>query len=59
VGQADPDIDTGIAQTQRVGVSLAAIPDDRDGTCLRDTQVGVIVVENVGWHQAPLSRYPN
>ena len=44
--QADPDVDTGVAQRQRVRVALAAVADDGDLAALDDRQVGVVVVEN-------------
>ena len=45
--QADPDVDAGVAQGQRVGVALAAVADDRDVLALDQAQVGVVVVEHL------------
>src|ERR1700712_2784501 len=50
LGQADADVDTGVTQRQRVGVSLAAVAQDGDGAPLDDREVGVVVVEDLGGH---------
>jgi hypothetical protein len=50
LGQADPHVDAGIAQGQRVRVALAAVADHRDLAALDDRQVGVVVVIDVHTH---------
>ena len=46
--QADPYVDPGVAQRQRMGVALAAVAEDRDILALDQGQVGVVVVEHLG-----------
>ena len=48
--QADPDVDAGVAQAQRVRVALRAVADDGDLAPLDDRQVGVVVVEDLRGH---------
>ena len=48
LGQADPDVDAGVAQRQRVGVPLAAVAEDRHVAALDHGQVGVVVVVELG-----------
>src|ERR671910_1538256 len=45
LGQADPHVDAGVAQAQRVCVSLAAVAQHGHVAALDDRQVGVVVVE--------------
>ena len=42
--QADDDVDAAVAQVQRVGVSLAAVADHRDGAAVEPGEVRVVVV---------------
>jgi len=44
--QADAHVDAGVAQAERVGVTLRAVADDGDAAVLDDRQVGVGVVEH-------------
>jgi hypothetical protein len=46
--QADADVHARVTQRQRVGMALAAVPEDRDFAALDDGQVGVVVVEQLG-----------
>jgi ketol-acid reductoisomerase len=48
---ADDDVAAGITQVLRVGMSLAAVADDRDRLAFEQTQVGVLVVKHRGRHQ--------
>ena len=50
LGQADPDVDAGVAQRQRVRVALAAVAEHGDLAALDDRQVGVVVVEDLHGH---------
>jgi hypothetical protein len=50
LGQADPHVDAGVAQRERVRVPLAAVPDHRDLAALDDRQIGVVVVVDVDTH---------
>ena len=43
-GQADDDVDAGIAQVERVGVALAAVADDGDGAALQVVEISVFFV---------------
>ena len=47
LGQPDAHVDAGVAQGQRVGVTLAAVAEHGDLAALDDRQVGVVVVEDV------------
>ena len=48
--ETDPDVDAGVAQRQRVGVSLACVAQDRHILALDQGQVGVVVVEHLSRH---------
>lgn len=48
--QADPDVDAGVAQGQRVGVALAAEAEHGHVAALDHRQVGVVVVEHFSCH---------
>src|SRR5690606_11399189 len=48
LGQADPDVDAGVTQGERVGVALAAVPQHGHTAPLDDRQVGLVVVEDLG-----------
>src|SRR6185295_4758747 len=52
LGQADPHVDAGVAQRQRVRVSLAAVAEYGHRAVLDQRQVGVVVVEHPGGHEA-------
>ena len=45
--RADADVHAGVAERERVGVSLAAVPQDGDVPALDDGEVGAVVVENL------------
>ncbi len=45
--QADHDVDAGIAQIQRVRVTLAAVADNRDRLAFEQRQVAVFFVETL------------
>src|SRR5215469_15389298 len=47
VRQAYPDVHAGVTQGQRMGVSLAAVAQHRHVPVLDDSQVGLVVIENV------------
>src|SRR5207244_3276593 len=42
--QADEHVHAAVLQVQRMGVALAAEPDDRNGLPLQDLQIGVLIV---------------
>src|SRR5207253_10836234 len=42
--QADEHVHAAVLQVQRMGVALAAEPDDRNGLPLEDLQIGVLIV---------------
>jgi len=46
LGQADPDVDAGVAQVERMGVTLAAVADHGHMAPLDHGQVCIIVVEH-------------
>ncbi len=46
-GQADPHVHAGIAERERVRVSLAAVSEHGDVPALDHGQVGAVVVENL------------
>ncbi len=48
--QTHPNVDAGIAEGQRVRVSLAAEAEDGDVAALDQGEVGVLVVEHLCWH---------
>ena len=50
VAQSDDHVDAGVLQVQRVGVTLAAVTDDRNFLAADDRDVGVLVVVNVRCH---------
>ena len=47
LGQADTYVDPAVAQGQRVGVTLAAVAQDRHVASLDHREVGVVVVEHL------------
>ena len=49
--EADDDVDAGLAQVQRMGMALAAEPDDRDGLAGQRRQVRVRVVVHLRRHR--------
>ncbi len=51
--QADDDVDAGITQVQRVGVTLRAVADDGDLLAVKHGQIGVLLVPDScchDWH---------
>ncbi len=44
--EADADVDTGITEAERVGVTLRAVADHSNLTVLDDREVSVVVVEH-------------
>ena len=48
LGQSDANVDSGVAQVQRMGVTLAAISDNSDLAALNYGQICIIVVEHFG-----------
>ena len=50
-GEADANVDTGVAQGQCVGVALAAVSEDGNAAGLDDGQIGVVVVMDLGGHE--------
>jgi hypothetical protein len=48
--QPDDHVEPGIAQVQRVGVALAAIPDDRHHLALEGRRIDVVVVVHARRH---------
>src|ERR1019366_8757183 len=46
LAQADHDAHAGVLQVQRVGVTLGAVADNRDGLAVEQMEVRVVVVEH-------------
>ena len=44
VAQADHDVDPGVLEVQRMGVTLRAVAEDRDGLAVEEGEVCVVVV---------------
>ena len=44
VAQADDDVDPGVLEVQRVGVTLRAVAEDGDGLAVEEGEVCVVVV---------------
>src|SRR5208283_5301110 len=47
----DHDVASRVAQILGLGVSLAAVADDRDGLSLQQREIGVLVVIHLGGHR--------
>ena len=46
ITQADDDLDAGVLEVERVGVTLRAVADDRDGLAVEEMEVRVVVVKH-------------
>src|SRR5690606_26967219 len=55
LGQAHPHVDARVAQAQRVRVTLAAVADHGHLAALDQTEVGVVVIENLYCHEGTAS----
>ena len=56
LGQSDAHVDAGVAQRQRVRVSLAAVAEHGHVAALDHGQVGVVVVEQLGHFDSLFAR---
>ena len=44
LAQADHDVDPGVLEVQRMGMTLRAVAEDRDGLAVEEGEVCVVVV---------------